>query len=176
MESLVVFISLIALVVACWQWAIADQRIRIELFQNRIRIYRAVQEAIHEAALQGNPIAEADGPSYKVSQDLLLAVAEARWMFNEQIYEFLDKCILDDFLTLKATLSLIHEHAPSQQIRENLVRAEELRVKLRRHSKELPGVCGPLLSIERWSLPEVIISLRDSVYTFWRRWFQLDGS
>jgi len=176
MESLAVVISLFALVIASRQWAIADQRIRIELFQNRIRIYRTVQKAIHEIALQGNPLAEAAGPSEKVSRDLLLAVSEAQWMFNQEIYEFFDKRVMEDFVTLKSTLLLIHEHASSEQIKENLVRAEELRIALREHLLALSDVCGPLLSIDRGSLPEVITLWRNTLYGHWRRWFRLDDS
>jgi len=168
MEALAVFVSLIALVIACWQWAIADQRIRIELFQNRIRIYRAVQDALNVGL-------ESHGPTEKSNRALLLAVSEARWMFDKEIYEFLNDRVLADCVVLESTILHRIKCEPEHR-RELTTQAADLKLLLLDHLKQLPDMCGPLLNIERRSLLEVIISWRSGVYKAWRQWCELDES
>lgn len=168
MELFGIGISLLAVVIAYSQWAIADQRVRIELFQQRNKIYRTVQEVLLECL-------EPEGPTDKGTRDLLLATSEARWMFNEKIYEFLDKRILEDCVILKSTRSLIREALQPDSKHKLFERQNDLQRKLHGYLIVLPSICGPMLNIERGSLTQNVAEWRLGVYRSWREWFNLDS-
>lgn len=95
--------------IAWSQWKTARMKLKLDLFDKRIVVYEAVRKAI------GN-LGNFDYSISDLRNDYLNGIAGARWLFDEEMAQFLSVQVLDELGILRKAIEDQHDAVPSSLI------------------------------------------------------------
>jgi len=133
-------IAIFGLWLAYKQWAIAQKKLKMDLFEKRYSIYKATNDFIVSTIGRG----QVD------DENLLkfrLATKEAKWVLNSNIATYLDEQVWSEAIDLQTLRSEL-EGAPAGKIRtENVHKQREIKNKLLSQVEILDKKFTPFLTL-----------------------------
>lgn len=106
-------IAVLGLYLAYQQWQKARYRVKLDLFEKRLAIYRAATQLIGSIAASGKA-------SHHATQRYLAKTREAKWLFNDPIHHYLKEDLYGAALRLQ-TLRAEHKEIASKKDRKKNV-------------------------------------------------------
>lgn len=133
-------IALIGAWIAFRQSQIARNKLKLDLYDRRFKVYEAVQQTLGVITTQGK-LGLGDEVMY------LTGIQSAKWLFGPEVATYLDKELWHKIVDfgLHSTMS---EGPPSEERNEHVrARAETMKWLIAQH-KELDRLCAPYLKLE----------------------------
>ena len=107
-------IALLGIMIAYFQWRLAQNKLKLELFARRFSVYEATRNLIGSIAISGKVTDE------QLSQ-FLVATREAKWLLNDSIAQYLSEHLHNIVLDLQEINSEL-EGIPRGEIRTDKVK------------------------------------------------------
>lgn len=136
-------IAVAAAVYARRQSVTAKNKLRLDLFDRRYVMYRAVVEAIFKVSRQGTL-------SLEDRHALTAATRGARWLFDERVGSYIDDSIRKNISTLMFELAAMQE-GESNDYSPPAPEYDRIRAWFRSQQREVDDVFGPHLALQERS-------------------------
>ena len=113
-------IAVLGAYIAWRQWKTAQNRLKLDLFERRVGVYDAAKAFIASIVQSGKAT---DESTYK----FLRATKEAKWLFNDQIAEYLDETMWEKAVDLQTLASELEGIPGGQERSENIRKQREIK-------------------------------------------------
>jgi hypothetical protein len=133
-------VAVLGSLIAYRQWRLAQNKLKLDLFDRRLKIYEAATGLISSIMTSGKAN---DAEVFKY----MVATREAKWLLNPEIAEYLDKQLYHKAIDLQ-TLDAELEGVPVGDVRTKNVRAQaELKKWLMAQYPVLDAQFSPFLQL-----------------------------
>ncbi|ACE89496.1 hypothetical protein RHECIAT_CH0000503 [Rhizobium etli CIAT 652] len=137
-------IAAIAIVIAFMQWRTAHQKVMLDLFERRLKIYDQVHEVVaYFWTNEGNLV------GFNAGRKLAAAHADARFMFGEEVAIAIEglKSMVHQLSSLKNKLEKIETDGPE---REKLVsQILDIEAEFERWPESFSKICLPYMRMDQ---------------------------
>src|SRR6476660_4041466 len=141
-------VSILVLLVAYSQWRTANQRVVLDLFDRRLKVFNEIEAIIVNICQQGAATEE----DYRA---FVRAMAEARFLFGKPVDAYL-KTVLDDVVFMRVyTLEVIRTSNNAAELHGNRTKAM---LRIGSYLSQSPEGFGPYMRLDQKNTP------------FWRPW------
>ena len=87
-------VAVLGSVIAYWQWRLARNKLKLDLFDRRLRVYEAALTLLASIMTSGKARDEE-------VRNFLVATREAKWLLNDSIAEYLEKQLYHNAINLQ---------------------------------------------------------------------------
>jgi hypothetical protein len=109
-------VAILGALIAYRQWRLAQNKLKLDLFDRRLSIYEAARTLVASIMTSGKA---KDEEVFK----FMVATREAKWLLNDSIAQYLDKELYHNAIDLQ-TLAAELEGVPVGEVRTKNVRAQ----------------------------------------------------
>lgn len=134
-------IALLALVIAYQQWRIAQNKLKFDLFDRRMRVYEAA------AALLASILTSGKAKNEEILK-FMAATREAKWLFNAAIAQYLDEELYRKGLDLQALDSELQDLPVGEERSKNVQSQSRLKKWFSDQYAVLDEKFGPYLQLQ----------------------------
>lgn len=143
-----VTVAVIVAVVQYAQWRIANQKVVVDLYDRRLKVFHQLESAVDIVMRDG----EANGNAF---QNFAIAQADARFLFGDDVKTYL-QTLRESFAWLMSFTNAVIDQSEN---RSALIDTKYKHIgKIIDFYKEAPAIFGPYISLSHKSTP------------FWRPW------
>lgn len=147
-SSAAIFVSIAVLVVQYAQWRTANQKVVVDLYDRRLKVYTQLEKAMGPVLREG----KVDGHAYK---EFLIAEAEGRFLFGDDIQQYL-RSLRKHFAWLLSFTDEIIDGRPNRTQMIDL--KHQYLAELVGFFDTAPGLFAPYMKLTHKNTP------------FWRPW------
>ena len=137
---MVPLVALIAAGVALLQWRLAQNKLKLDLFDRRFRVYEAAREFLSSIMSSGR--AKDDE-----LQKLLQATREAKWLLDASLADYLDKDLYHNAVHLQTHEAELEGLPPGDERSSNVQAQRKLKEWFLAQYKVLDDRFGPYLQL-----------------------------
>ncbi len=134
-------VAILGIAIGVRQWRTAQNKLKLDLFENRLEIFEATQTAIASVHTKG-------GPSHSAVLSFAAATASARWLFNKQIADYLHQELGKRLDELRILGEELDELGPDDDRRGLVDQRAEQRKWITKQFPIIEEMFSPFLSIK----------------------------
>ncbi len=149
---LTIAIAALAAVIARGQWVTAKNKLKLDLFDRRMKVYEAAQALLSYIMRNGN-CSDEELIKYTV------AVREAKWLLNSSITSYLRKELPNKVIDLQALDAELKDEPVGEVRSKNVQERRVIKEWLRSQPDRIDEMCSEFLELRH----------TEPLFSFWRK-------